>query len=818
MRKMSLNNHHLYDPLRTLWRRLMSLRSLVTFMQSGAHPDDETSKLLARLSLGDGMHIVYANAVRGQGGQNALGTERGDDLGLIRTQELIRAMVVLGADLCWLAETENDTIRDFGFSKSPDQTFSIWGQEHILRQMIKAIRLFKPDVLCPTFLDVPGQHGHHRAITRTTNSAFEMSGNPDVFTDLRLQPWTVSKLYLPAWGGAGNTYDDVEPPPEATTFVDVGEFDYRMGGTYVQIGEWSHGYHATQGMGELRDESPETLPLHLLKTSALIGSSDEVKITSGLSASWTEFEKVFSNPQIRKMIRLADKTSLKALQSFPDNNSVADSLAEFSDAVVSLKELLPESQRHRAELKIRQAGQAAAACCSLNPRLRFFPSEPLAGQEFDVELSIFEGSGLDKKNIMAALAMPEGLSVVLSPEPTLEGSRLFWKGKGQCGKGMDPLSSFRSFHSEVMQEDPPRADVSFFLSGRDYKLSVTPDSPFTTFPEISCSLHPEKFLIPLNRESADKIDAVNMGISITVHSPAEHDVDIDVPKGFSTDVSSFHINSNSDSLEEYEFNLKTSAGLCPGTYSISAALNGGPAWNYQEFEYPHVGRTIRHYKCSSRFLVVEVQTSQNLKVGWIDGGFDRSWHWASEMGFSVSMISDEELLKGRFDQYDTIVVGVMACSVRPVNTAQKSLRRWVSDGGRLVTQYHRPIDRWDPDSTPPGRLVIGRPSIRWRITDPSAPIEVLNSKHDLMNAPNDINENDWEGWVKERGLYFSAEWDDRYEAMISVSDPGEPALLGGLLYGKFDQGSHVHCALNLFHQMDHLVPGAFRIFANLLSS
>ena len=136
MRKMSLNNHHLYDPLTTLWRRLMSLRSLVTFMQSGAHPDDETSKLLARLSLGDGMHIVYANAVRGQGGQNALGTERGDDLGLIRTQELIRAMGVLGADLCWLAETENDTIRDFGLSKSPDQTFSIWGQEHTLRQMI----------------------------------------------------------------------------------------------------------------------------------------------------------------------------------------------------------------------------------------------------------------------------------------------------------------------------------------------------------------------------------------------------------------------------------------------------------------------------------------------------------------------------------------------------------------------------------------------------------------------------------------------------------------------------------------------------------
>jgi LmbE family N-acetylglucosaminyl deacetylase len=188
------------QPIRQLYMWLKSLQSTLIFMQTGAHPDDETSRMLASLSLGDGMHVVYVNAVRGQGGQNALGPERGDSLGYLRTEELFEAMRVIRADSAWLAEAPEDPITDFGFSKSGEQTFDHWGREHSLRQMVKMVRMFKPDILIPTFLNVPGQHGHHRAVTQTTIAAFEDAADQTKFADLGLPAWQVNTLYLAGMG------------------------------------------------------------------------------------------------------------------------------------------------------------------------------------------------------------------------------------------------------------------------------------------------------------------------------------------------------------------------------------------------------------------------------------------------------------------------------------------------------------------------------------------------------------------------------------------------------------------------------------------
>jgi LmbE family N-acetylglucosaminyl deacetylase len=256
------------QPLRQLYMWLKSLQSTLIFMQTGAHPDDETSRMLASLSLGDGMHVVYVNAVRGQGGQNALGPERGDALGYLRTEELFEAMRVIRADSAWLAEAPEDPITDFGFSKSGEQTFEHWGREHSLRQMVKMVRMFKPDILIPTFLDVPGQHGHHRAVTQTTIAAFEDAADQTKFADLGLPAWQVNTLYLPAWGGGGGSYDDEVPPPNATHEIDTGAFDPVLGGTYAQIGEWSRACHATQGMGRHVDEEEQPVPLHQLRTAS----------------------------------------------------------------------------------------------------------------------------------------------------------------------------------------------------------------------------------------------------------------------------------------------------------------------------------------------------------------------------------------------------------------------------------------------------------------------------------------------------------------------------------------------------------------------
>ncbi|MEL6680627.1 MAG: PIG-L family deacetylase, partial [Pseudomonadota bacterium] len=200
-----------------LWRALQPLGSVVSFMNTGAHPDDETSAMLAALGHRDGLDISYACSTRGEGGQNDIGTEGGADLGVLRTLEMERAADALGLRLYWLSETPDDPITDFGFSKSGEDTLRRWGHARTLTRFVEIVRAERPDIICPTFLDIPGQHGHHRAMTALAHEVMDTAADPAFAA--KGAPWQVKKLYLPAWSGAGDAYDDDLPPPEATCAV-----------------------------------------------------------------------------------------------------------------------------------------------------------------------------------------------------------------------------------------------------------------------------------------------------------------------------------------------------------------------------------------------------------------------------------------------------------------------------------------------------------------------------------------------------------------------------------------------------------------------
>ena len=214
-----------------LWFALQPLRSVLRFMQSGAHPDDETSAMLAALAYRDGFAISYACAVRGEGGQNDIGTEVTEDLGVLRTAEMERAADVLDMNLYWLSETPEDTIFDFGFSKSGIETLARWNHDRVLKRFVEIVRTEKPDILCPTFLDIPGQHGHHRAMTAAAHEVFVAAADPDF--PINLPVWEIRKLYLPAWSGAGGSYDDEVPPPPDD--IDCGH-ERRRSGHRLELG------------------------------------------------------------------------------------------------------------------------------------------------------------------------------------------------------------------------------------------------------------------------------------------------------------------------------------------------------------------------------------------------------------------------------------------------------------------------------------------------------------------------------------------------------------------------------------------------------
>ena len=249
-----------------LSRALGRLRSVLTVMSTGAHPDDEASGLLAALRFGYGMRVVVACATRGEGGQNAIGPERGGALGALRTREMEAAARVLDASIAWLGAGPDDPVHDFGFSKTAADTFARWGEARIMERLVGAFRAERPDIVIPTFLDVGGQHGHHRAMTRAALAAFRLSGDPACFPAqiaAGLKPWRAAKLYLPAWSGAGASYDDEEPPPPATLQVEPPRRDPATGAAFAQIGEWSRACHASQGMGVWREDGPSAWPLHL---------------------------------------------------------------------------------------------------------------------------------------------------------------------------------------------------------------------------------------------------------------------------------------------------------------------------------------------------------------------------------------------------------------------------------------------------------------------------------------------------------------------------------------------------------------------------
>ncbi|MGB1209167.1 MAG: PIG-L family deacetylase, partial [Paracoccaceae bacterium] len=268
---------------------------------------------------------------------------------------------------------------------------------------------------------------------------------------------------------------------------------------------------------------------------------------------------------------------------------------------------------------------------------------------------------------------------------------------------------------------------------------------------------------------------------------------------------------------ETGFEITAPQDATPGLYQIQALVNGKPAQSLRLISHDHIAPTACARPAIATVAVLDVALPK-AKVGYIGAGNDRVGHWLSAMGVDVTDLSPQDLLsETTLAAYDTIVVGIFAMRFRPgMLDAMPALHRWTHAGGTLVTLYHRPWDNWDPDKVPPKRLEIGMPSLRWRVTDEAAPVTHLVD-HPILQDPNRIQEADWAGWVKERGLYFAKSWDTAYTPLLAMSDPDEEPLTGSLLVADIGEGRHIHTSLILHHQMEHLVPGAFRLMANFIA-
>lgn len=790
------------QPLRHLYSWLKSLQSTVIFMQTGAHPDDETSRMLAQLSLGQGMHVVYVNAVRGQGGQNALGPERGDALGYLRTEELFEAMRVIRADIGWLAETPADPIRDFGFSKAADQTYDHWGRDHTVRQMVKMVRLFKPDILIPTFLDVPGQHGHHRAVTQATIAAFDKAANEAEFAELGLPAWQVNALYLPAWGGGGGAYDDEVPPPNATHEILTGTYDLVLGGTFAQVGEWSRACHATQGMGRHVDEEERPVPLHQLRIAG--GGAVQDHLTKDVPDRLAALAAHCQDDAGRDAALMAQDAADEALAAFPDGKSVLAALCRLQSALLTLEASITPAHLHRVHLKMRQTAMAASEAAALQLHLEISPQVPKIGSTATARLSWHVSDTSEAPSLSARLVAPAQIACgAFSPAEGGERRRAMTAELTISGPPLDPMMGWHG----VMNSPPGlHAEITLQIAGTDFVLPLCPDTVFSTVPGQTGHIVPAQTLL---RRGSDQQVAMQLQLDGT--APSATNVELSLPDGWRFEP------TDDTSGTKLAGSLVVPDKAPPGHYRVTATVGDEAVYRAQHLSYPHIRQQTFCAPAEADIALVDTASLEGLTIGWIDGGVDEAHKWASQLGAKIIQLDNAHLQSGTFDDFDVIVAGVFAGGTRPLNQSMRHIRAWIETGGHFVTQYHRPIDNWDRTQSSPLPLQPGSPSIRWRVTDASAPVRMLHPDHPLFVGPNKIADIDFDGWVKERGLYFASEWDPAYVPLLAMADGDETPLEGSLLAARIGSGSHVHCALNLFYQMDHLVIGAFRLFANLLT-
>lgn len=750
-----LNEAH--DPLiARIWRAMAGLRSVTGFMNTGAHPDDETTAMLATLWMRDGVNLSYACSTRGEGGQNDIGTEAGPDLGALRTAEMERASDVLDMVLYWHGQSAEDTITDFRFSKSGKETMAIWGRARLMQRFVEIIRTQRPDIICPTFLDIPGQHGHHRAMTEAAHDVIAAAADPDFPCDLPV--WQVSKLYLPAFSGAGGSYDDEVPPPPATVTVAATGSDPMLGMSYERIGQWSRQFHRSQGMGRWVAAGQERdWPLHLAWSN--IGN-DTGAVTDNL-------------PQTLADIGLdgAQQAVDAVIAAFPDMCAMAR-LGADAYAALMAAEVAPE-HAHRLARKRLQMARLLHLVAGVSARA--LPAQSVA----------------DPGNVVAVTTeVSGGAEVTLLPR---DGMRVT-----ADGLQIDTDAAASDPYPDTFDPLVPRLPalrVQALIEGASVSRDIALEQPLLVQPSPRAEVAQERAILNLARPER------RLSIDITAEDAA-----FELPQGFAQDWSADGVVlSVPDDAEE-------------GLHVLPVLVGGTPARTVKVLDHAHIAQTLSHREAVFSLRLTNVALS-DTRVAYVGAGNDRVAPALRAVGMDVTEMSDADLARAApFEGYDAVLVGVFAYRFRAaLGPIIGKLNEWVRSGGTLVTLYHRPGDNWDPQGTPPAPMQIGSPSLRWRITDANADVTVLHPDHPVFQGPNKIGAQDWAEWKKERGLYFAKAWDAAYTPLLSMADPDEAPLTGGLLVGQIGNGCHAHVGLNLHHQLDHLVPGAYRLMANLLA-
>ncbi|MBK6264425.1 PIG-L family deacetylase [Marivirga sp. S37H4] len=791
---------------------LQKLRHTARVLYIAAHPDDENTRLISYLSKGRKFETAYLSLTRGDGGQNVIGPELSEGLGLIRTQELLAARRIDGGNQFFTRAN------DFGYSKHPDETFNKWNREKVLSDVVWVIRNFQPDIIITRFNETPGStHGHHTASAILAREAFHKAANPEIFPGQLeyVKTWETKKLYwnTSSWFFRG----DKEFSEDDYTLVNVGEYSSVLGLSYTEIAALSRSQHKSQAFGSsgVRGEEIEYL-------EQWEGKGKNNALFDGISTNWDEFEN--GNKISSTIEQILSKYS-------------AENPADIITDLLQLRDLidqLPASAVRKN--KLSQIDQLILKCSGFYHLLHHAqnyasPSDSLSvnmelvnRSEAEIELKRIEIAEVSfSKSYNQELANNEvlhlNLPVMISKDQSY--SNPYWLEKGAANGMYQVDDQLKIGHPE--NKPTISATITLTINGQEMEISSPlmhkhtdrikgeVIQPFYIVPAVSISFSEEVVIFTKEKQEKDltiKVKALKNEVS--------GELQLELPDSWEVVSAKLMDFSLLDKNEEVSFNIRLRSGVNLGQYSLKAevVLDNGTIIDQHltEIQYDHIPHQVILNKAQSKLVLSDIQIV-GKKIGYIEGAGDGVKEALRAMGYEVETINIATASIKELKQYDAIVAGIRAYNTNEaLQDNYKKLFTYMELGGTYLVQYNTSYSLPEKDFWP-YPLQISRD----RITVEEAELEFLNPNHQLLNYPNKIQKIDFEDWIQERGLYFPANWDSNYQTILKGSDPGEAPLTGSVLTAKYGKGKFVYTGLSFFRELPAGVPGAYRIFANLVA-
>jgi LmbE family N-acetylglucosaminyl deacetylase len=795
-----------------IYRDIEALNFLGTAMYIAAHPDDENTRLISYLSNHYHAQTYYLSLTRGDGGQNLLGTDLREALGIIRTQELLKARSIDGGHQRFTRAV------DFGYSKSPEETLNIWNKDSVLHDVIWQIRQLKPDVIINRFDHRTSgtTHGHHTTSAILSVEAFELAGKENIYPeDLEyVEPWQPKRLFFnTSWWFYGSRENFEKADKSNLLSMDIGNFYPDLGLSNTEIASLSRSQHKSQAFGNSPRRGEQIEYIELLKGNM----PDNNNIFEGIDTSWN---------------RVKDGNDIKVLidgilKNF-DHTKPYKSVPQLAVAYKKIQNIKDEFWR---DIKTKQIKHIIKSCLGLYIESVAETAYQNPDQNLKLSLEIVNRSPIDIS--LNKIVLPQGDNILEQSKLLKNNNTEYIEAKVSTGNtytnpywlNKHPRQGLYRVENKMhigLPETPRPLKIKFTFNVENTPIDFESEVIYKYNDRIDGEVYQNFEIIPEVSLSIDDVfifkNSKTKTIDVRVKSFADNfegTLSLNLPKNWQFSPSTYPV-SFKDKGSEKSFTFSVKPPNITETIQVEPYISvGSKIFNKEikRLDYEHIPLQTYLKPTASNLVNINVKSTAK-NIGYIKGAGDKIPESLQSLGLAVTDIKLEDVMSAdELVGFDAIILGIRAFNTeKALVTKNKTLFSYVEKGGTLIVQYNTTYSLLT-DEVSPLPLKLSRN----RVTDETAKVEFINPKHKVLNFPNIITEEDFYGWTQERGLYFPGEWPKEFEPIFSVKDYNQGPYKGSLLVAKYGKGYYIYTGLSFFRQLPVGVPGAYRLLANMIS-